>query len=94
MLKYPSVNLISIKMVMAIGDGNSSDTEIDVSVLHACILGNSPGRIAKKIGISDRAVRESLERLVKAGLVSQSRKSRYYFATDRGANFISTIFNI
>jgi predicted ArsR family transcriptional regulator len=77
MLIYPSVNLISIKMVMAIGDGNSSNTEIDVRVFRACILGNSLGRIAKKIGISERTVKESLERLVKAGLVSQRRKRRY-----------------
>lgn len=81
-------------MVMEIGDGDSSDTEIDVSVLRSCILGNSPGSIVKKTGFSERAVRESLKRLVEAELVTHNPKTRYYFATDRGSNFISIVINI
>lgn len=75
-------------MVMIVHDSRSQEN-IEIVVMQACILGYSFTRIARKTGMSERTLKNSLARMIKAKIVSQDRKNQYYLVTEKGERLLA-----
>ena len=65
------------------------ESEMDLQIMRACILGDALKGIMRKTGIPQSTLKVHLHKLVKTRMLAINRISRYYFVTAKGERLLS-----